>query len=58
MTKLVTEELITKGKLPLYATPGNHDTYPQDMFKNFEKRDNPIFNKYAPLWDAFIPDAK
>ena len=56
VTKLVTDEIVTKGKLPLFATPGNHDTYPQDMFKNFEKRDNPIFNNYAPLWAAFIPD--
>jgi sphingomyelin phosphodiesterase len=60
VSQLVDMELIVKGDFGgrFFVTPGNHDDYPQDSFNNFKKRDNPVFNEYAPLWDAFMTDEK
>lgn len=56
ISQLVIDELITKGDLPVFATPGNHDTYPLNSWKDFVKRDNLDLEKYGQLWSAFIPD--
>lgn len=53
---MVADELITKGSLPVFPTPGNHDTYPQDQWRNFNKRDNPTVNEFSSLWDVYITD--
>ena len=39
--------------LPLYAAIGNHDTYPQDIFKAHRARENEAINQWDKSWSDF-----
>ena len=55
--KRVSQKVIDNlGRLPIFATPGNHDVYPLNSFKDFKARDNTAFNEYAITWRAIIGD--
>jgi len=53
VTKIVADKL---SDYPIYPTIGNHDTYPQDIFKMLSPRSNPAVNQWSPEWLQFIPD--
>jgi len=57
--KNVTKE-IAEGldDIAVYPTIGNHDTYPMDIIKAQEPRENDVINEWSPTWAQFIPDGK
>jgi len=41
------------GDIKMYAAIGNHDTYPQDIFKGHRARENGAVNEWSVDWDDF-----
>jgi predicted MPP superfamily phosphohydrolase len=39
--------------IPIYAAPGNHDTYPADIFLGHYAQENAAFTEWAKDWDSF-----
>jgi len=49
--KNVTEMVMTKlHNIPFWAAIGNHDTYPQDMYKAHKPRENKAVNEWSLKW--------
>jgi len=40
--------------IKVYATPGNHDTYPLDSFKGNLAGETKLMAEWASDWDVFL----